>query len=229
MTIERRGMYSFFQSGGSMKIALLVVICVLFSAYLFAESYTTSSIGLSLAKITEKILYDGYYYSVVEKVVTMNLDLRYSTFSDEYSKLGFNLGLSLLYPISQSADGTEIQTDFFNISWCPQIGLATRYQVTENLTLLCNAGYQILYNLSSQYSYDLETTIRSRVLVHGFYTTDAFVYKVSDLMVLNFGVEAYFPFAGSQKLSASGYGSETLRYSCSGIFFEPFIGFSIKR
>lgn len=211
-----------------MKKLVILMICLLISANLFAVSFVTSSFGLSMMKFNESVYDSGYYLSVIEKSTAMNIDLRSSFFGNN-STFGFNIGLSILYPISSSVDGTEVQTEFFNANWCPQIGISAKYLVSDALTMVANFGYEMLFNYSAKYNPDLNATISSTLFVHGFYGNDTFIYKVSEKMNLNFGFAMYFPIWGSQKFSAKGYASEQYSYNYSGLSFEPFIGFSIKR
>ena len=212
-----------------MKKILVVVFYMLLCAALYADAFHTTSLGLSIMKFTEVVSNGDDYVKGIEKSTAMNIDLSSSSFKNN-SLFGINFGLSVLFPISsrfETASGSaQISTEFFDCQWCPQVGFAIMHPVLENLTMVGNAGYELMMHFSSTENPDGSKT-RKTLLVHGFYANDTFILDVGGL-TLNFGVSVFIPIFGTYRVSGSGYSS---RSSCaySGMSIEPFVGIAVSR
>ena len=212
-----------------MKKILVVVFCLLVCAALYADSFHTTSLGLSIMKFTEVVGSGNDYVKGIEKSTAMNIDLRSSSFKDN-ALFGINFGLSVLFPISsrfETASGSaKVSTDFFDCQWCPQVGFAIMHPILENLTMVGNAGYELMMHFSSTENSDGSKT-RKTLLVHGFYGTDTFILDAGGL-TLSFGVSVFIPVFGTYRVSSPGYSS---RSSCaySGMSIEPFVGIAVSR
>ncbi len=210
-----------------MKKAIVVLFCLfVLSTSLFAEAFLTSSFGLSYQFLEDTVTYDGDSYTSSTKGKHLSIALD-SSFFGEGSGLGLNLGLSLLYPLSGSTDGVELDPDFFYVGWCPRIGISNIYEINEDFVMLTSFGYQMMMKFDSGTVEGV--TIKTSLFMHGMYAQDAFLYKISSNATFNAGLNLYFPFIGSLKLSATGYGSEKYSVRYSGAFLTPFVGFNIKR
>ena len=212
-----------------MKKILVVVFCLLVCAALYADVFYTTAVGLSMMKFTEVASSGDAYVRGIEKSTAMNIDLRSSSFKDN-ALLGFNFGLSAIFPISsrfETASGpAEVSTEFFDCQWCPQVGFAIMHPILENLTMVGNAGYELMMHFSSSEDSDGARTRRT-LLVHGFYGTDTFILDAGGL-TLSFGVSVFIPIFGTYRVSSPGYSS---RSSCaySGMSIEPFVGIAVSR
>lgn len=211
-----------------MKKALLLLLILMIPVFgIFAKNYLTTSFGVAFFNATETVTYEGVTASANEKSSCMSLDLSSSWFGDS-SRVGFNLGMTILYPLSKSIDGVEYTTRFLNCNWCPKLGVSMKYEVSDKFCSISSIGYEMMFNFASEYSSELGATISSTVFVHGLYATESFIYTVDSNMSFNFGLSMYVPLFGSQKLSAPGYGSETYRGTYSGMMINPQVGFNIN-
>ncbi len=209
-----------------MKKIIVVLFLVVVCSTLFASSYFQTSLGFGFFSAHETVSYGGVSISGNEKTSTLTSDLTGLVFA-ENSTLGLDVGLTILFPLSASVNGVDVEIGFFDCNWCPRVGVAYRYDINKQLTMFTSAGYEMMMGFSSTYQSGI--TIHSSLFVHGIYAQDRFSYKVSDTMNVNAGLSLYIPLFGSQKLSAAGYASERYSYVYSGILINPFIGVNIKR
>lgn len=209
-----------------MKKILIVSVLAIVSLSLFADSFIESSVGFGFFSSKETVYYGGESLTGNEKSTALTTDFTAMSFA-EGAKFGIDFGLSVMFPLSQSVSGVETDVEFFKCNWCPRIGLAWRYDLNSQLTMLSAVGYELMMNFTSAYQSGI--TVHSSLFVHGLYVQDRLSYKMDDSININAGVMMFLPFYGSQKLSATGYGSEKYSITYSGILINPFIGIDIKR
>ena len=208
------------------RVLVLFVMLIIALSGVFAVSYVESSLGVGFFTSKETVHFNGQSVSGNEKTTLLSSDFTFMTFSGA-SKIGFDIGISILFPLSSSLSGVDVDVEFFNCNWCPRIGVAWKYEISPQLTMLSAAGYELIMNYSSAYQSGI--TIRSSLFVHCLYATDRVAYKVNDDIVINAGLMALVPVVGFQKLSATGYESERYTITYSGIMINPFIGIDIKQ
>ncbi len=209
-----------------MKKTIIVLVCLLVLATaLFADTVVTSSVGLSFQNMKGTLKEQGATTSLTKaRHLSVSMD---SSFFGDGSGLGLNVGLALLFPLSGSTDGVELETDFLYVGWCPRIGLSNLFEINEEISMLSSVGYQMMMKFDSA---TIEgVAIKTSLFIHGLYGQDAIIFNLSSNATFNAGINVYFPLSGSIKLSATGYGSESAKISYSGAFITPFVGFNIKR
>ena len=207
------------------KTTIIILILVFLYCGLYAESFFETSLGFAFFSAKETATYEGTTVSTNEKSTGMTADMTAMLFSEE-SKIGVDLGLSVLFPLSASASGVDVDVEFFSCNWCPRIGISRKTVLNKQLTMLTCAGYELMMNFKSTSAAGV--TLRSTLLVHGLYVQDRFSYSMEDGININAGLSLFFPIIGSQKLTLTGYGSEKLLIRYAGIMLNPFIGIDIK-
>ena len=208
-----------------MKKTIFIFVLVFLCCMLYAESFVESSLGFAFLSAKETATVEGESITAKEKSSALTADVTAMIFSGE-SRFGADLGLSVLFPLSSSISGTEVDVDFFDCNFCPRIGLAWKTNLNKQLVMLSSAGYELMMNYDSENI--LGVTIRSFLLIHGIYAQDRFTYTMEEGISFNAGLSVYIPIIGTVRLSAAGQGSEKIRMTYSGIMINPFIGIDIK-
>ena len=208
-----------------MKKTIFIFVLVFLCCMLYAESFVESSLGFAFLSAKETAKIEGESITAKEKSTALTADVTAMIFSGE-SRFGADLGLSVLFPLSSSISGTEVDVDFFDCNLCPRIGLAWKTNLNKQLVMLSSAGYELMMNYDSESI--LGVTVRSFSLIHGIYAQDRLTYTMEEGISFNAGLFVYIPIIGTVKLSATGQGSEKIRMTYSGILLNPFIGIDIK-
>ncbi len=209
-----------------MKKTIIILVCLLVPVAVFAHSFFNSSFGICFINGRQTVFYEGETASSTLKGSQLSIALNYELFG-ENSDYGLDVGINLLYPLSAKVDGIEIETDFLNVGWCPRIGLAWKYEIDDQLTMVSSIGYEILFRYQTERSSG--TTTSFLTTMHGIYGQDYFNYELTEKSSFILGMSLYAPLFVNSKISVSGYGSETYNSIFAGMFINPFVGFYIKR
>ncbi len=209
-----------------MKKTLIILFCLIVSFSLSAETISNSGFGLCFTITENTYTYDGYTSSSSERTRSLTLNEEGSFFSGD-SNSGWNLGINALFPISSEINGYSAPTDFFAVLWAPKIGYSMKTKLSDTLTMVSSVGYQLMFRFDSEMIEGLSVT--EFLMIHGIYGVDSFSYKASETTFFNFGISLFVPIFGTRRIGISGYGSETIRYTFSGVMINPYVGFRIKR
>lgn len=209
-----------------MKKIIVLLVCCMLSVGLFAETVSSGNFGFTFSSLTTTVTVGGLSGTSHQTATAFTLDADWEFFAED-SRVGFDLGLFAMYPLSSKVDGYSIDVDFIDVELGPKVGVAWKTPINDTLTMYSAAGYQMLWNYDSEYVSGIGT-VSSTLFVHGIYGRDCLLYK-ADGIDISFGVNAIMPLFGSQKLSASGYPSEKYTGTYSGIIFTPFVGFRIQK
>lgn len=208
------------------KTIAVIVVLVFLSSALFAQWFVDGSLGFAYlsAKVTTKLGEEST--SMKEKTSALSTDASFMFFPGE-SRFGADLGISVLFPISMTMGGVDIDIDFFDCDICPRIGLAWKADLNNSLVMLSSVGYEVMMDFGSETNGIV--TVKTRSFVHGVYAQDRLVYKMNSNVRINAGLSLYFPIFGTMTEYISG--TETKRktnFTFSGILINPFIGIDIK-
>jgi len=208
------------------KTIAVIVVLVFLSSALFAQWFVDGSLGYAFFSAKRTATVGGIEYTLKEKTSALTTDASFMFFPGE-SRFGADLGISVLFPISSSANGHEVDLDFFDCCYNPRIGLAWKADLNNSLVMLSSAGYEVMMDFGSKTNGIL--TVKTRSYIHGVYAQDRLVYKMNANVRINAGLSLYFPIFGTEIKTISGTeGKETTNVTYSGILINPFIGIDIK-
>ncbi len=209
-----------------MKKAAIILICILIPAIVFAESYSSTAFGITIVGLKQTMYYDGESISSHLRGTQLSLSVESNIF-DSSSSSGFALGITMYMPLDASVDGVDMATDFTNIGWTPHLGYAQKFIINDKLTMISSINYSLMMRFQSETESGI--TARLSSFLHGLYVEDMLAYQIGTNSIITAGLGIMFPIFGTAKLSATGYGSEQYKYFFTGVYFNPFIGFNIRR
>ena len=208
------------------KTIAVIVVLVFLSSALFAQWFVDGSLGYAFFSAKRTATVGGIEYTLKEKTSALTTDASFMFFPGD-SRFGADLGISVLFPISASVNGHEVDLDFFDCCYNPRIGLAWKADLSNSLVMLSSVGYEAMMDFESKTSGG--RTAKTKLFIHGVYAQDRLVYKLNGNVRINAGLTLYFPIFGRITTTISGTeGKATQDIKYSGVLLNPFIGIDIK-